>query len=316
MPSITSWFRLEPQPSAGDVDGGIAARVYDPLWLLARQWQVGEFQAEDGGTPVVARWRAQVAPLRRYHLGPIPAETQEKAPQFTGPELPLETFVEQQSVDLDELRLAVETGRHFLRMLQEQSTARDYTTDFIASYAVAAGHRRSRPGDRRLLAADGRPGAGRAPAARHARAHRPAAADHDDHRLGRPRRGAFGLCRLAGLDRCAVQPARRRRAGLAAGADGVRVLRRRPYRHGHLRRIHPHRRAVHRRHAGLVQRRPQRRGQPRHHRRGRRERRDPTACPPRSPCGACRRRGSGRWRTRCWTSVPGSPAPPMSRSCC
>ena len=138
MPSITTWFRLEPQPSADDVDSGIAARVHDPLWLLARQWQVGEFQAEDGGTPVVARWRGQVAPLRRYHLGAIPAETQETAPHFTGPDLPLETFVERQPVHLDDLRVAVETGRHFLRMLEQQSTARDYSADFIASYAVPA----------------------------------------------------------------------------------------------------------------------------------------------------------------------------------
>lgn len=138
MPSITTWFRLEPQPAANDVDRGIAARVYDPLWLLARQWQVGEFQAEDGGTPVVARWRGQVAPLRRYHLGPIPENTQETAAHFTGPELPLETFVERQPVDLEELRLAVETGRHFLLMLAQQHTARDYTADFIASYAVPA----------------------------------------------------------------------------------------------------------------------------------------------------------------------------------
>jgi hypothetical protein len=136
MPSITTWFRLEPDPSAADVDSGVAARMYDPLWLLARQWQVGEFQGEDGGTPIVARWRGQVAALRRHHLGAIPENTQETAAQFTGPQLPLETFVERQPVPLDELRLAVDTGRHFLRLLAQQTTARDYSDDFVASYAV------------------------------------------------------------------------------------------------------------------------------------------------------------------------------------
>ena len=37
----------------------LSARVFDPLWLLTRQWQVGEFQGEDAGMPVLARVRAQ-----------------------------------------------------------------------------------------------------------------------------------------------------------------------------------------------------------------------------------------------------------------
>ena len=41
----------------------VAARVFDPLWLMARQWQVGEFQGEDAGSPVIARVRAVTAPL-------------------------------------------------------------------------------------------------------------------------------------------------------------------------------------------------------------------------------------------------------------
>ena len=68
MPSITSLSRLEPSRGRRDVTAGAAAPVADPLWLLARQWQVGEFQAEDGGTPIVARWRGtspRPDPLRR-----------------------------------------------------------------------------------------------------------------------------------------------------------------------------------------------------------------------------------------------------------
>jgi hypothetical protein len=32
----------------------VQARVKDPLWFLARQWQVGEFAAENGGRPASA----------------------------------------------------------------------------------------------------------------------------------------------------------------------------------------------------------------------------------------------------------------------
>ncbi len=46
-----AWTRLEPQSVSGDPSSGLEARVHDPLWLLARQWQFGEFRGEDAGTP-------------------------------------------------------------------------------------------------------------------------------------------------------------------------------------------------------------------------------------------------------------------------
>jgi len=35
----------------------------DPLWLLARQWQLGEYQGNDGGSPVDATISVQSPPL-------------------------------------------------------------------------------------------------------------------------------------------------------------------------------------------------------------------------------------------------------------
>jgi hypothetical protein len=50
-----SWTRLEPQSTLGDPRPGIEARVHDPLWLICRQWQLGEFRGEDAGTPLTVR---------------------------------------------------------------------------------------------------------------------------------------------------------------------------------------------------------------------------------------------------------------------
>ncbi|PPK73928.1 hypothetical protein B0F87_11339 [Methylobacter tundripaludum] len=47
-----AWTRLEPQSITGDPTPGIEARIHDPLWLLGRQWQFGEFRGEDAGTPI------------------------------------------------------------------------------------------------------------------------------------------------------------------------------------------------------------------------------------------------------------------------
>jgi hypothetical protein len=52
MPSITFWNHLEPRPDAAlNSERGLAAEVRDPLWMLTRQWQLGEFLAEDAGSP-------------------------------------------------------------------------------------------------------------------------------------------------------------------------------------------------------------------------------------------------------------------------
>lgn len=45
--------RIEGSGVDPELDEGLAAPVADPLWLLARQWQVGEFQGEDAAQPVV-----------------------------------------------------------------------------------------------------------------------------------------------------------------------------------------------------------------------------------------------------------------------
>lgn len=143
MPSITTWSRIEPWTSGTNIDVGFAARIHDPLWLLARQWQVGEFQGEDGGTPIVARWRARVKQMTRFHAGPIPIDTRLDAATFDPNAIPLETLVERQPLQqsataagLDGLRLAVESGQHFIRLLRLQATTGDYTKSFRTLFAV------------------------------------------------------------------------------------------------------------------------------------------------------------------------------------
>src|SRR5262245_39779327 len=93
-PSITSWMRLEPRSRDAEMHTSLQARIYDPLWLLARQWQLGEFQGEDNGSPVMARWRGEAARLTRYHAGAIaPPNTKVDGQRYDCSRLPLETLV-------------------------------------------------------------------------------------------------------------------------------------------------------------------------------------------------------------------------------
>ncbi len=63
------WTRLEPQSVSGDPTPGLEARLHDPLWLLTRQWQLGEFQGEDVGSPVFVQITSSSAGIRGYQAG-------------------------------------------------------------------------------------------------------------------------------------------------------------------------------------------------------------------------------------------------------
>ena len=55
VPSIVTWSRLEGRPRSEDFERSLRAEIRDPLWMLTRQWQLGELTAMDGGTPVLAQ---------------------------------------------------------------------------------------------------------------------------------------------------------------------------------------------------------------------------------------------------------------------
>jgi len=69
MASVTYWSRLEPRPRARNLDETLAARLRDPLWLLTRQWQFGEFQGEDAGSPAFASINGAFEPLTAWRAG-------------------------------------------------------------------------------------------------------------------------------------------------------------------------------------------------------------------------------------------------------
>jgi hypothetical protein len=145
--SITSWTRLEPRCSNADIGASSGARVFDPLWMLTRQWQMGEFQAEDAGTPIHARVRATTATLCRRISGELPksgtpSPTPIAAQPYDPLQTPLEVLVERRRMraadenDPRMLTFAVESGLHFLRILELQALSKSYRSVFISRLAV------------------------------------------------------------------------------------------------------------------------------------------------------------------------------------
>ena len=62
-PALT---RLEPQSISGDPSHGADAFVADPLWMIGRQWQLGELLAEDAGGPVSVRVERRALPITAW----------------------------------------------------------------------------------------------------------------------------------------------------------------------------------------------------------------------------------------------------------
>lgn len=128
IPLVRGWNRLEGRPRSADFERSLRAEVRDPLWFLTRQWQFGEFEGDDAGSPIDARIAYETAPLDGYRSGadilPYDGKT------------PLEARVEGEAVPFD-LMLHMQAARVFERLLADRGRGarlHDYVGLFVLDY--------------------------------------------------------------------------------------------------------------------------------------------------------------------------------------
>jgi hypothetical protein len=125
FPSVTVWNRLEGRPRTIAFDGALRAEVRDALWMLSRQWQLGELNGEDAGSPILAKLHLEHTPLTRYRPGA-------SDPEAFDPAVPLETTVERRPAPLGlDVRLAI--GRWWLKLIAPLG---DYRQAYLDRYPV------------------------------------------------------------------------------------------------------------------------------------------------------------------------------------
>jgi hypothetical protein len=112
-----TWTRLEPQSTLGDPRPGIEARVHDPLWMLGRQWQLGEFEGEDAGTPLTVRVVTRTTAIDRW----APGSEAEGRPLSSASHELLEPLIEREPVEVSSpgLRPRAEAAAALLAALDE-----------------------------------------------------------------------------------------------------------------------------------------------------------------------------------------------------
>lgn len=108
--SITIWNRIEGRPRSQQVDRSLRGEIRDPLWMLTRQWQFGEFLAEDTGSAIFARVNYLSTQIDKL-------SKRRQSPEQYRSDMPLEAKVEREETALD-LRMRIEMGRQWKRMLR------------------------------------------------------------------------------------------------------------------------------------------------------------------------------------------------------
>lgn len=135
MIRTTVWQRLEPVTRTVEYDRALQARVHDPLWLLARQWQFGELEGEDAGSPVHVRVETSTGRLSRFR-----AAGARNARVYDPERTPLEVMAEAEPSSPPTLRARVDAGRRLVALLRAHKapkTAAAVVTTFPLPAAAA-----------------------------------------------------------------------------------------------------------------------------------------------------------------------------------
>lgn len=134
IPTAVLWNRLEGRPRRADFDRALKAEIRDPLWMLTKQWQMGEFKGDDAGSPVTAKVHFETTQLTRYRAADNPVQAFEE-------DVPLEAKVEQRHIpfnagnEMRSLDLRLLMGRRWLRLAGDLEPG--LAAQYISLYGIA-----------------------------------------------------------------------------------------------------------------------------------------------------------------------------------
>ena len=111
---------VESRTRKADITEALRFRIHDPLWMLSRQWQMGEFRGNDAGTAMSVRCQVASTPISWYGMG------QNATTKVTGlnNETPLEPVVEQINREITPL-VRVESATYFCSLLASRGIPKD-----------------------------------------------------------------------------------------------------------------------------------------------------------------------------------------------
>ena len=130
LPTLTRYNRLESRPRTDNFNRALRAEVRDALWMLCKQWQMGEFLGDDAGTPVAAKVHIEGQQISKYKPNGNDAQKFDL-------ETPLEGTVERRAFPFHAgkqmlaLDLRLQMGRRWLKMIPAGTA-----DNFMKQYAI------------------------------------------------------------------------------------------------------------------------------------------------------------------------------------
>ena len=129
-PTITAWNRLEGRPRRPDFSRALKAEVRDAMFMLTKQFQMGEFLGDDAGSPATVKVHLSTTRLRTYKAANGTTLAFDES-------LPLEARVERRALPLTmdgnpmSLDIRLLMGRQWLKMMKPVA---NYTVSFVQKY--------------------------------------------------------------------------------------------------------------------------------------------------------------------------------------
>lgn len=117
--STPIWNRLEARPRGEDMTRALRSEVRDAAWMLCRQWQLGEFAADDAGSPVYSDLQYECAPFDQDE------------------HIPLETKIESQAIfpssypELRNLNIRLQMGNYWIRLISTNTDVQELKPKFL-----------------------------------------------------------------------------------------------------------------------------------------------------------------------------------------
>ena len=134
IPTVVMWNRLEARPRTTDFVRALRAEIRDPLWMLTKQWQMGEFEGDDAGSPIFAKVHMTTSRLTKYRAAGDEVEA------FNN-DVPLESLVERQPIPLGNtqgvlsLDIRLLMGRQWIKLIK--SIGLDHlVSDYKSEYSI------------------------------------------------------------------------------------------------------------------------------------------------------------------------------------
>ncbi|MAZ27449.1 MAG: hypothetical protein CL868_10280 [Cytophagaceae bacterium] len=122
---LRAYNTIEPRPRQADFSRSLGAEIYDPLWLLTRQWQFGELQGEDTGSAIFAKVCLETTKVTQFKTGLNNKQV------FNDDQL-LERMAESELPQMD-YKSRLQGGQYFLKLLTRAGAAFTGAPAFDAS---------------------------------------------------------------------------------------------------------------------------------------------------------------------------------------